>query len=75
MVNNRLLKIVLPKIHDYQFQFFPDKSTTDGIQATRILTYADAAKDLYMIFIDLKKYFDRIPCDLIWSHEVPEARM
>lgn len=78
IINNRLLKIVLPKIHPNQCGFVPDKSTADAIQAMRILVekFRDASKDLHLIFIDLEKAFDRVPRDLIWtalrSHEVPE---
>ena len=78
VINNRLLKIVLPLIHNYQCGFVPGKSTQDAIQAMRILVekFRDAAKDLHMIFIDLEKAFDTIPRDLIWtalrSHGVPE---
>ena len=78
VINNRVLKIVLPKIHAHQCGFVPGRSTVDAIQAMRILVekFRDAAKDLHIIFIDLEKAFDRIPRDLIWaalrSHGVPE---
>lgn len=37
VISNRLLKIVLSKIHDHQCGFVPVKSTTDAIQAMIIL--------------------------------------
>ena len=57
----------------------PHKSTTDAMQALRIIMekYRDAQKDLHIVFLDLEKAFDHLPRDLIWLalrwHEVPEA--
>ena len=61
LINNHLLKIVLPLIHYYQCGFVPGKSTVDAIQVMRILVekFRDAAaKNLHMIFIDLAKAFN-----------------
>ena len=53
------------------------KSTTDAIQCLRKLMekHRDARKDLFLVFINLEKAFDRVPRELIWlalrAHDIP----
>ena len=46
-----------------QFGFVPGKGTMDAIFITRIVQerFLAKKKDLYFIFVDLEKAFDRVP--------------
>ena len=51
-----------------QMGFIPGRGTTDAIFIMRQLLekYEMAGRDLYMVFLDLKKAFDCVPREVIW---------
>lgn len=67
ILNRRFLDIC--QITPNQFGFTPSKSTTDAIQAVRILIEKHRVNnvDLHFAFIDLEKAFDRVPRRLVWQ--------
>ena len=51
------------KIDDMQFGFVPGKGTVDAIFMVRQLQekFLEKRKDLFFVFVDLEKAFDRVP--------------
>ena len=65
------------QISTNQFGFMPGRSTTEAIFLIRQVMerFREQKKDLHMVFIDLKKAYDKIPINVMWwaldKHKVP----
>ncbi|KAI8485234.1 Kinesin-like protein kif22 [Branchiostoma belcheri] len=55
-------------IDSMQFGFTPGRGTTDAIFILRQLQekFLSKRKDLYFMFVDLEKAFDRVPREVLW---------
>ena len=66
VIEGTVKKIV--KSYSMQFGFMAGRSTTDAIFIVRQLQekYLAKNKELWMVFVDLEKAFDRVPMEVVW---------
>ncbi|KAI8431530.1 hypothetical protein MSG28_016030 [Choristoneura fumiferana] len=77
VIGARLTALTKPTAN--QFGFTTGRSTIEAIQTIRILMEKHRVnkENLYLVFIDLEKAFDKVPRELVWqalrAQEIPEA--
>ena len=56
------------EISKQQYEFMPEKGTTDTMFALRMLMekYKEGQRELYCVFVDLEKTYDRVPWEELW---------
>ena len=66
VIEGRVRKIL--KIDSMQFGFMAGRGTIDAIFIVRQLQekYMAKNKELWMVFVDLEKAFDRMPREVVW---------
>ena len=56
------------EINKQQYGFMPGKGTTDAMFALRMLMekYREGQIELYCVFVNLEKAYDRVPQEELW---------
>ena len=56
------------EISKHQYGFMPEKETIDAMFALRMLMqkYREGQRELYCVFVDLEKDYDRVPREGLW---------
>jgi len=65
----RSLEIIEPKVDDTQCCFHAGSSTTDKIFTLQQILHKswECTKGIHRCFVDLKKTYDRVPCENFWG--------
>ena len=69
ILEKRLRVMVEEKLEEGQYGFRPQRGTTELIFTLRMIMEKswEWAKDIYIVFIDLEKAFDRVPRNNLWE--------
>jgi len=67
VIKGRLRKDI--SIFENQFDIIPGRLIIEAIHVIKrlIKLYRDRKKDLHMVFTDLEKAYDKVPCKVLWE--------
>lgn len=69
IIERRLRSVIELQLEQEQYGFRPNRATTDLIFTVRMMTEKDweKKKELVLLFIDIKKMYNRVSRDKIWE--------